>query len=567
MENGKLIYALSEERITREKNAGGFPHHALNRLLNDNNLSVSEISCVSMSGRSAIRSEWTEREKILERYRKQCVRPTTFVEKAMATVYRLRNHVTFHSKFPTANVLNEDRLTPLKNLGITEDKTLLFDHHSCHAAAAFFSAPRFGDDTLVLTNDGGGDGLCATVSHSEGVTLHRVAEIGQSESFASLYSRTTFLLGMVPLEHEYKIMGMAPYGYGEKATQLADQILSLFNWEEDHLKWRRSAGLAPTYQWGPMLEEMFRFRRFDTICAALQLVVEEMALNWVRAWLSRTGAKKLVLGGGLFMNVKLNKQILQLPQVHDLFVMPSCSDESNSIGAAYNGFVAIGLNPSSISPLDTLYLGAHYTDSDVRDALSQFRFTSRVDIEEPRDIEDTVATLLAKGEVVARYAGREEFGARALGNRSILCDPSNVSNITKINKLIKKRDFWMPFAASMLEEQAENNLIRADKYRSEFMMMTFDTTDTKSSFAAAVHPYDNTIRPQIVTRSANPNYFKIIQRFQEKSCHNGGVLNTSFNLHGFPIASSPLDALRVFDKSGIRALALESFVIYKDLGT
>jgi len=452
----------------------------------------------------------------------------------------------------------------LLSAGFQQDQIHFIDHHLCHAASAYFAGGSSNEKSLVLTNDGGGDGLCATVSVAKNGQITRLAEIVQADSFATLYGRTTFLMGMVPLEHEYKIMGMAPYGDAARARVIADQILDHFEWpKQQRLLWKRKSGLPPTYQWGTLLEKIFRFKRFDDISAALQMVAEEMALKWVQGCLQETGAKRLVLGGGLFMNVKLNKLILELPEVDDLYIMPSCSDESNSIGAAYMGAIENGVSAKEIAPLKDLYLGAIYSDEDIRSAVADYPFICEVEIEEPDQLEDRVATLLAEGMIVARYSGREEFGARALGNRSILSDPSCLENIVRINKMIKQRDFWMPFAGSMIESQADINLKNPKKHPSNYMIITFDSIEDRSAFRAATHPYDGTIRPQVVKKEWNPGYHEIIRLFEQKCGHSGGILNTSFNLHGFPIVSNPHDAIDVFHKSGLNCLALGPLILLK----
>ena len=177
------------------------------------------------------------------------------------------------------------------------------------------------------------------------------------------------------------------------------------------------------------------------------------------------------------------------------------------------------------------------------------------------DIEREVAALLAKGEVVARYKGREEFGARALGNRSILADPSRYDVVQIINKMIKCRDFWMPFACSILQEDADTYVKNPKGVFAPYMILTFDSKKTED-IRAGSHPEDKTVRPQIVTPAHNAEYHRLISEFK-KLTGRGAVLNTSFNLHGFPIVSSPDDAAEVFVKSGLRHLAVGDYLLSK----
>jgi carbamoyltransferase len=566
-DDNSIVYALSEERLTRIKNKGGIPINALRRLLDDMGLKPSDVDFIAMSGTSPPRPEWVERDLIMNRYKHQAgrikgcnVNPIRLIK----SIYKLIS--TFKNKYTsnTHKKLEDNRVKEIYDIGFTNSQIKLVDHHQCHASASIFSSGNIENNTLILTNDGGGDGLCATASIVKDGQILRIAKIPQHDSFASLFSRATFNMGLVPLEHEYKVMGMAPYGDPDRSSLIYKQLVQMFEWPDNKLIWRRSNNEKPTYLWGSKLENIFRFKRFDDISRAMQDFIEFMALTWVKNCLKETGANNLVLGGGLFMNVKLNKRILELDEVDKLFVMPSCSDESNSIGAAYQVASELLQKKADISPLNDLYLGAIYSKDSMQSAINNFDFgDNEILINEYDDIESVIASIIADGGIIARYWGREEFGARALGNRSILSDPRKLENIVKINKMIKQRDFWMPFAGSMREEDAEKNLYNPKKHLSSYMIITFETNNSVENYRAATHPYDSTIRPQVVKKNQNPNYYKILQKFYEITGSDGGLLNTSFNLHGYPIVSSPQDALTVFYKSGLKFLALDRFILTK----
>ena len=260
------------------------------------------------------------------------------------------------------------------------------------------------------------------------------------------------------------------------------------------------------------------------------------------------------------MNVKLNKAILELPEVDRLFVYPSCGDESNAMGAAYWVHNETR-GPSELSPLGSLYLGSCYSEDSIESALggkTGLRHTKEA------DIESRVATLLAEGHVVARFKGRAEFGARALGNRSLLADPCREDVVREINEMIKSRDFWMPFAPSVLEEDLDELLENPKRFFSPYMMMALDTRDP-ASLKGATHPYDHTARPQAVRESYNPDYHRLIRLFKERT-GRGALLNTSFNLHGYPIVETPEDALQVLEQSGLRYLAIGDVLVEKAEG-
>lgn len=568
--NNRVEFALSEERLSRRKNQGGFPLLALECILSQAKLSLDDIDRVVFTSNNSHKVEWYEREALIERYRKACEldsEKTTTLRSFISTIARtIKNKII--SAGNTCSRVKEGRqhirFRPLLEKGLSENKIKTRDHHLCHAASAYYSQGDFKNKILCLTNDGGGDGLCATVSIGKEGKIECIASVDVRNSFAALYARATFLMGMTPLEHEYKIMGLAPYAYREKAEPLAEKIMSYYEWKsEEPLGWQLKDKFSASYNFSSELKRIFYLERFDIIALAMQLFVEKMALRWVKNCIQSTKIGRLALAGGLFMNVKLNKKILELPEVESVFIMPSAGDESTPFGACYYEAAESGLPLDSIEPLRTLYLGPCYQKQDVEEALRNFQFTNQVNIAEPSFLEDTIADLLCAGEIVAFYNEREEFGARALGARSILADPSRVTITRDLNKMIKNRDFWMPFAGTMTVEQAEKNLENIKNHFAPYMMMTFDAKVNIDGFRAATHPYDETIRPQVLKRSWNPKYYRIIELFEKKSGKKGGLLNTSFNLHGYPIVSSPRDALEVFDKSGLKFVALDSFLISK----
>ena len=282
------------------------------------------------------------------------------------------------------------------------------------------------------------------------------------------------------------------------------------------------------------------------------------------------------------MNVKASKLIREMPGVEGFFPMPSAGDESTSIGAAQwvyaQRMIEAGQEPR-IEPLGPLYLGDTITERDVEDALAKQMMVEDEEWFDPygwegnppdgpweeiahtSNVDDLAADLIAKGEIVARARGPMEFGARALGNRSILCDATDLRNVGVINSAIKSRDFWMPFAPTILEARMDE-LIKRPIY-APYMTMAFDTTDAgQECFRAAMHQADFTVRPQILRASWNPEYYGILSKFEMATGH-GGMLNTSFNLHGFPIVRSADDAMHVFLHSKLKYLVVGDYLLAK----
>jgi carbamoyltransferase len=265
------------------------------------------------------------------------------------------------------------------------------------------------------------------------------------------------------------------------------------------------------------------------------------------------------------MNVKLNQKISEVSEVKSLTVVPSAGDESTVLGACLYGYLEATKNSDhqKVWGVKDLYLGTEYCESEISKELDKLGARNRFKIEKPANINIRIAKLLAENNVVARMDGRMEFGARALGNRSILANPSKFEQVKVINEMIKNRDFWMPFAASVLEEDAERYFINPKKIPASFMAITFNTRAIAwRDLQAAIHPYDRTCRPQIVSKSTNPAYYEIINEFK-KLTGIGGILNTSFNLHGEPNVESVVDALHTLNDSGLSYLALGPFLISK----
>ena len=260
------------------------------------------------------------------------------------------------------------------------------------------------------------------------------------------------------------------------------------------------------------------------------------------------------------MNVKANNLILNLPEVEQLFIFPSCGDESLAIGAAIAKSLELG--EDDIAPLGPLYFGQDFSEEEIQEAIKEG--SREFKVERVEHIDEFVGEQIARGKVVARFSGRMEWGARALGNRSILADARNRDVVMKINEAIKNRDFWMPFAPSILDERADDYIINPKGFYAPYMIMAFPTKEkAKKDLIAALHPYDFTARPQVVKESWNPSYYRILKTFEEIT-GVGGILNTSFNLHGDSIVCMPQDAIYTFKNSALDALAIGNYYVSRE---
>ena len=546
IEDGAITYCIQEERLTNQKNYAGFPEKSINCILKLQNLTIHDIDYFALA------SDHTSLDMgdVLSSYKKSLSFKSSVID--------------LGTKTPLYNVyknrIKEKRIKRLTDIGVSKGQFRFVNHHLCHASAAYFGSPWWRDESvLVLTNDGSGDGLCATVSVGDAGNLKKIAETPKGNSIGNIYSRVTFLLGLVPWEHEWKIMGMAPYAPPKGVEISYNCFRQYLNIENGDLTFTRGI-TEPTHRIYPRLRRDLEFHRFDWISGGVQQLAEDLLCKWVENAVSKTQIRKIALSGGVFMNVKANKRIMELDCVDDLFVFPSCGDESNAIGAAFAVYADICREAGeevNIKPLKNIYYGPSFSDSDVESALEQRNY---LNVNRISDIEKEIASIIADGGVVARCKDRMEFGARALGNRSILADPSNYDCVRTINMMVKKRDFWMPFAPVMMKERASEYIINPKNVASPYMMLSFDTTDKRGEFIAGVHQADLTARAQILEEEWNVGYYRILKEY-ETLTGRGVLLNTSFNLHGYPVVYGPEEALWVFENSELEHLALGNYLI------
>lgn len=543
LRDGKLVMYSAEERRRNVKNYAGVPTQSIEAVFKRTGIDPKDVDLIALSG---------------------ILRNTTPTLGGKKNIYSVLTMLTWLGRTHWGTELGRNIMAKMRKVqylvdeleqfGLAQKPLKTYDHHATHAACAYFHRP-WTDDALVLTLDGAGDGLCSTVSTGSGSELTRIAWTPKFHSPANwMYSSITRHMGLKPWEHEYKVMGMAPYGQAEYVAPILREMFGV-----EGLEFRNKTGRIAT----PLLMYMSKKlwgQRFDNTAAGCQQVFEEMMVQWVGNAIKATGIKKIACAGGAFLNVKANKLIREMDGVEAFYAYPASDDGGSSIGAAILGYLDLcktaGKQPTFDLPRD-MYLGLEFNESEMEAAArgSGLPF-ERLDNPAP-----TIGRLLAEGKIIGRFNGREECGPRALGNRSIMADPRDLRQIRKLNFAIKYRDFWMPFATSMLQEDAQKYIKKLTAWP-YWMIEAFDTqNNAEQAFIAGMHPFDLTVRPQIVNE-LNPGYRDIITEFK-KHTGIGAVLNTSFNLHGFPIVGTPEIAIDTLKKSDLDALALGPFLIRK----
>ena len=569
----KIIFAVQEERFNKIKEYIGFPRLSFEFILDKYKISNEDIKCICLSdlvspnfsNEDFLKSYEFYSTTILEdlaNLKISQVLKKTYKSKKLNQIKKTLNLIKlFRLK---KNKANQNLLNILEKYKIDQSKIIRTKHHFNHAAAAYYGcAENENDEHLVITLDGGGDGDCSNVYIAKKNEMRLIAKTSAGNSLGNIYSRVTYMLGMQPHSHEYKLMGMAPYANPNHIEQICKKFFSYLDLDPNNLLEFKRNIPEETHKILPRLLKDFKMSRFDNLCGGLQLYTEKLIVKWIKAIIAKTKIKKIVCGGGVFMNIKVNKIISEIPEIDYFDAFPSCGDETLNFGALWLYLNSINQNNEIKSKFKNIYLGPkpnfdqNYIDKNFKNMIQYKRYD---------DIEFETAKLLADNKIIARCSGEMEFGARALGNRSILANPSDFKIVSRINKMIKKRDFWMPFSPMMTREAAEKHLIIPKSLNnniSPFMMHSFDTKlNSRDLFPAAIHPYDNTARAQIVSNSTNENLMKILKYYGEMTGEEV-LLNTSFNLHGFPIVLDFKDAINVFVQSDLTHLIIDQNILTK----
>jgi carbamoyltransferase len=451
-----------------------------------------------------------------------------------------------------------------EHIGISMDRVQFIPHYMCHHFHAYYSGDIRGEDVIVVHNEAAGDGYNAVISEPTPDGLKMICGNDETD-LGRLYKWITLLLGMKPHQHEFKVMGLAPYANSYEHAKAAKIFDPLFKVNADKMLIEYANRPDDLYFY---FRDKLKSCRFDGIASALQSMVEQRLCEWIDIVMRNTGKKRVCYAGGVAMNVKANKLIAELDSVENLFVPASPADETTHIGAAYllteKHFLAQGRKPEeAIPPLQNIYLGPNLDQRGLGEKLDKLKNDEGLFVEDCVTV-SPIADLLAKGKIVARCRGRSELGQRALGNRSILADPGAEGTVDRINSQIKYRDFWMPFCPSIIAEDADSIIINKKNIPAKYMTVSFDVRPDKiRTVAAATHPADGTARPQIVEKEDNPEYHELISCFKDKT-GSGCVLNTSFNLHGEPIVETPDDAIHTFLRSELDALWVGDYLVKRN---
>lgn len=551
--DGKIIAAAEEERFIRDKHAKNkFPYEAAKFCLKQAGVKPEDVDIVAFPY-AEIPLSSNARWHFAKRH---WYAPDRALDAIFNGNRRFRR--------------NRDKsLALMKELGLTNAKFVPVEHHLSHASSAYHLS-GFTEKTAIVGIDGKGEYATTFFGYGENGKIHKIKEFYDPDSLGGLYGAMTEYLGFDMLDGEFKVMGMAPFG---DPTKYDFSDLAKFENGElivntklvNVVGLRRYKENGKGYYFTPeLIKRLGPKRQGDEIddpyihyAASIQALLEKLALEMIEYYLGdiirETG--KIVMAGGVALNVKLNQRIISLPYVKELFVQPASGDNGTSLGAAT---YAAHLAGETIYKMEHAYLGPSFTNEEciaACEAHPEKPIFTRVE-----DGPKKAAELLAAGNPLAWFQGRMEFGPRSLGCRSILGDPSYPGVADRINAQIKYRERWRPFCPSMLDTVAEDLL--QTNHPAPYMTFTFDVNPAWNGRIPEVVHEDGTARAQVVTRETNPRYYALIEHL-EKLRGNAVVLNTSLNRRGEPMICSPTDALNMFYGCDLEYLMLEDILVTK----
>lgn len=549
LRDGEIVAAVSEERLNRTKLWHGIPERSVQEVLRLADITMNEVDLVAVHGEAPP-------APAPEPY----ARKRAEIEKAdLPADVRARQLAYLDQRWAHENAVlgkrTRDYLAKVQAL-VGNKPMRVVGHHTAHAASAYYGSGW--DECIAITADGWGEDASGTVWRCRGGAMERIALTPTFESLGYFYGSITKALGFKPHRHEGKVLGLAahcpdPLSYPRIASMVGCDLASL------EFRGHMEKGLyRPNYA-NPALEALVADYSREDVAGAAQKRLEEVVCELVSHIPQALGKPdhsfKIAVAGGLFANVKLNQRLVELPIVEDIFVYPNMGDGGLSVGAAWLAhWQETAERPQ---PVESMTLGGGINGLDVLEELQREGFG----VERCEDINGRIVETLMTGIPVIRVDGPMEFGPRALGNRSVLCDCSDPSVNDWLNARLQRSEF-MPFAPATPVELASEYYIGADRGQrsAPFMTLTYSVTDRmKAESPAAVH-VDGTARPQIVDRETYPAFHDILMRYRAEA-GKANLINTSYNMHEEPIVATADDAARAFRQSGLQAMALGDYWI------
>jgi carbamoyltransferase len=542
--DGSLVAFAEEERFNRERYTMAFPDGSVRFCLDEAGIPAGDVDLVAFAGLPSaeiLHSSWGALRLAGRPWYRDWLRDQVLVTgiwKASRQRRRVRGHLGFRGA------------------------TRAIPHHLCHASSAFHCSPF--DEAAVLTVDAQGDGLATAIYEGRGTKLALRRSWGFPEhSLGHLYDCVGEWLGFKPVKDAGKTMGLAPYGNAAATRERFARFVTIakdgdVRIDLDYLKTEKGRRSSPRFEglFGPPRElaEDATDPKFADVAAGVQAVIEEAVLALARHARELTGAKHLCLAGGVALNSVANGKLAHAGVFDDVWVQPAAYDAGLSLGAALAAWHDGGGERKFV--FANPYWGPDTKTAEVREALRR----SKAAFREVADPAAEAARLIAQDRIVGWYQGRAEVGPRALGNRSILCNPQSPTMKDVVNRDVKHREGFRPFAPSCTIEASPEYFDMAGP--TPFMLHVWQVRPEHRGRLPAVTHVDGSARLQTVAKDENALYHRLLEEVGARigiPC----VLNTSFNIRGEPIVNSPLDALKCYFTTGLDALVIDRFVLEK----
>jgi carbamoyltransferase len=558
LRDGVLVGAAQEERFTKVKHDPSLPVRAVNWLLEEAEIAIEDVDYVVFY------------EKPLRKFERILSTAVAYFPWSWR-IFPDQMHAWLGDKlWMKSNIM--------KGLGISKEKLLFSEHHMSHAASAFFPSPF--ERAVILTVDGVGEWATTALWLGEGQNIEPISEIRYPHSLGMFYSSITAHLGFAVNSGEYKVMGMAAYGEPvfmkemEELLHLHDDGSFTLNLEyfQFHLHPQEPMTERSIVLLGERRHAAAEFDPFSNdqelrkhslhyanIAASAQLRLEQAMLHLLRHAKSLTGERRLCLAGGVSLNASANRVLAESGIFEEIWAQPAAGDAGGALGAALWCWHMVHGAERGIE--QGIALGRAWDPNISKGFLEDFG----LDFQDCRqNLVETVAQDLAEGLIVAWMDGRFEWGPRALGHRSILASPARKETADRINSMVKFRELFRPFAPMCLFDRADEYFEIPDAARPmlPYMLCTVGVREDKRSMIPAVTHIDGSARVQLVDEKRSPLLYEILRRFEEKS----GLpilLNTSFNMKGDAMVSSPVDAVATFKQSDIEVMYIDGFRVLR----
>lgn len=579
--NGEIIAAAQEERFSRKKHDSAFPKHAINYVLTEAGLNLSDVTIIAFYDKPYIKFE-----RLLETYH---IFSPIGLKSFLAAI-----PVWIKEKLFLKKLIKDE----FKKIG-TNNATLLFpEHHLSHAASAFF--PSKFEDAAILTLDGVGEWATTTIGHGKENQIKSIGEIHFPHSLGLLYSAFTYYCGFKVNSGEYKLMGLAPYGNPESnqtklfKKKIEDHLIDIrddgsFLLNMNYFNFATGLTMTKDKKWKKLFSLPKRQSESDltqdymNLALAIQQVTEDIVIKLATTAQKLTQSKNLVLAGGVALNCVANGKLLKKKIFKDIWIQPAAGDAGGSLGAAYAAWYIYKNKKRNITTnsdsMKGSYLGPAYADKSIENIIRKYQ-APHTHYQNVKELTQQVSTYLDDGLIIGWFQGRMEFGPRALGARSILADPRKPDMQKKLNLKIKYREGFRPFAPAILAEDVDTYF--DINTNSEYMLMVapvhknirielpknYNDLDLykrlyflRSKIPSITH-VDYSARIQTVHKETNPKFHQLLTEFKTKTkC--SVLINTSFNVRGEPIVCTPNDAYKCFMRTEMDILVLNNYVFKK----